>query len=95
MAGGKYVRTLNEHFRQLMVHYEAQAVFCNTGKSIEDPVGSMVFLDHLFFLIFIQAFSDKLFHFWGNNCPLPGARSLVEVHVFALAVLSDSVPGNP
>jgi hypothetical protein len=55
----------------------------------------MFLLDHLFFLIFIQAFSDKLFHSWGNNCPLPVSRSLVEGHVFALAVLSDSVPGNP
>ena len=26
---------------------------------------------------------------------LPVSRSLVEGHVFALAVLSDSVPGNP
>ena len=30
---GKYVRKLNEHFRQLMVHYAAQAEFCNPGKS--------------------------------------------------------------
>ena len=55
----------------------------------------MFWLDHLFFLNFIQAFSNKLLLFWGINCPLPVSRSLVEGHVFALAVLSDSVPGNP
>jgi len=32
---GKYVRTLNEHFRQLMVHYATQADFCNPGKANE------------------------------------------------------------
>ena len=30
---GKYVRKLNEHFRQLMVHYAAQAEFSNPGKA--------------------------------------------------------------
>ena len=32
---GKYVRTLNEHFRQLMVHYARQADFCNPGMAID------------------------------------------------------------